>query len=159
MLRCRSLLLLLLLTIYRLESNRSNTPPPLPPMSVHLFPRDPEHTDRERRGSQRVETVATFKFPTTDSWARHDKTLFPSAERICYLAAGAPSDFCGVHFRRLLRQHRGAFIFGGGETSRQHGASPGDSVFSWKLCPRSTNLSSVQGIYDEVGINIGNVKL
>lgn len=46
---------------------QQHPPPPLPPMSVHLFPRDPEHTDRERRGSQRVETVATFKFPTTDS--------------------------------------------------------------------------------------------
>lgn len=66
------------------------------------------------------ETVATFKFPTTDIWARHDKTLFSSAEPVCYLAAGVPWDFYRVHFLCLQRQHRGSFIFEGGETSIQH---------------------------------------
>lgn len=73
------------------------------------------------------ETVATFKFPTADIWARHDKTLFSSAEPVCYLAAGVPWDFYRVHFLCLLRQHRRSFIFEGGETSIQHRGLLSDS--------------------------------
>lgn len=46
--------------------------------SVHSFPWGPKHTDPQTHSGtvREGETVATFKFPTADIWARHDKTLF-----------------------------------------------------------------------------------
>lgn len=102
----------------------------LQPVCSASFPRDPKHTDPETRSKSESEKqllLSSFRPQITEPDVT--RRSFSSAERVCYLAAGVPWDFCGVHFRRLLRQRRGAFIFGGGETSRRR-----RSLACWLLC-------------------------
>lgn len=109
------------LKIHRQQCNCSYS------LSVHLFPWDSKHTDPDTQQSE-WETVATFMFPTTDIWARHDKTFFSSAEPVCYVAAGVPRDFCWVHFLCLLRQHRSFHLW------RRWNKNAIQSLAAWLLC-------------------------
>lgn len=68
------------LKIYHRECNYSYT------LSVHLFPWDAKHTDPQTVSSQRVRNSCHFQV-SDHRYLRHDKTLFSSAELVCYLAA------------------------------------------------------------------------
>lgn len=125
-----------LLVIYRQECKYSYTP------SVALVSHETLNTQIQRHAaSEKQLLLSSFRPQITEP--DMTRRSFPSAERVCYLAAGVPWDFCGVHFRRLLRQHRGAFIFGGGETSRWRRSlacwlqcSPENCAQNPQTCPR-----------------------
>lgn len=121
-------------------------------LSVHLFPWDSKHTDPQTRSSQSEEQLPLSCFRPQISEPDMTRRSFSSAEPVCYVAAGVPRDFCWVHFLCLLRQHSSFHLW------RRWNKHAIQSLAAWLLCSpekyvwKIQNLSSVQGIYDQVRI-------
>lgn len=76
------------------------------PATPCLYTRSQEtlkHTDTQQSESEKQLALSSFQPKISEP--DMTRLSFSSAEPVCYLVAGVPSDFYRVHFLCLLRQH------------------------------------------------------